>query len=92
MAYNQTNKQPTKQHPKYRASPDFGLTGWNWKSGDRQLTFSELNIKHGPLIVIFNRPTNKKLKVVAITTDYQLKYIVGQTHIFILKFFLILVG
>ena len=25
--------QPTndKQHPKYRASPDFGLTGWNWE-------------------------------------------------------------
>ena len=38
MAYNQPTKQPTEQHHEYRASPDFGLTGWNWKSGDRQFT------------------------------------------------------
>ena len=62
MAYNQPTKQTIKQHSEYRASPDFGLTGWNWKSGDWQKVpdVYELDFFPEASVSMRNWPTVKK--------------------------------
>ena len=82
MAYNhptkQPTKRPTKQHPEYRASPDFGLTGWNWKSGDWQYSESFFP-KFSQLWSLLPKTLREQTYITLFKT--QLKYMFKQKHI-----------